>query len=84
VVAGFEVLSAILAFAGTGWWATASGDLVYANFVFWGILDLIIAALAVYAGADLLRGGHSASRWASSSPASVRSGGSSSSRRPRY
>jgi hypothetical protein len=57
VVAGFEVLSAILAFAGTGWWATASGDLVYANFVFWGILDLIIAALAVYAGADLLRGG---------------------------
>ena len=57
VVAGFEVLSAILAFAGTGWWATASGDLVYANFVFWGILDLIIAALAIYAGADLLRGG---------------------------
>jgi hypothetical protein len=37
--------------------ATASGDLVYANFVFWGILDLIVAALAVYAGADLLRGG---------------------------
>ena len=62
VVAGFEVLAALLAFAGTGWWATASGDLVYANFVFWGILDLIIAALAVYAGADLLRGGHSASR----------------------
>ena len=44
MVAGFEVLSAILAFAGTGWWATASGDLVYANFVFWGILDLVIAA----------------------------------------
>jgi hypothetical protein len=57
VVAGFEVLSAILAFAGTGWWATASGDLVYANFVFWGILDLIIALIALYAGIDLLRGG---------------------------
>ena len=54
VVAGFEALSAILAFAGTGWWATASGDLVYANFVFWGILDLLIA---LYAGIDLLRGG---------------------------
>ena len=54
LVAGFEALSAILAFAGTGWWATASGDLVYANFVFWGILDLLIA---LYAGIDLLRGG---------------------------
>ena len=57
MVAGFEVLSAILAFVGTGWWATASGDLVYANFVFWGILDLIIALIALYAGIDLLRGG---------------------------
>src|ERR671921_92023 len=57
VVAGFEVLSAILAFAGTGWWTTASGDLVYANFVFWGILDLVIALIALYSGIDLLRGG---------------------------
>src|SRR5215217_5585796 len=44
LVAGFEALSAILAFAGTGWWATASGDLV-------------IALIALYAGIDLLRGG---------------------------
>jgi hypothetical protein len=57
MVAGFEALSAILAFAGTGWWATASGDLVYANFVVWGIGDLIIALVALYAGIDLLRGG---------------------------
>src|ERR687890_1790176 len=57
MVAGFEVLSAFLAFAGTGWWTTASGDLVYANFVFWGVLDLIIALIALYAGIDLLRGG---------------------------
>jgi hypothetical protein len=57
LVAGFEALSAILAFAGTGWWATASGDLVYANFVFWGILDLLIALIALYAEIDLLRGG---------------------------
>ena len=57
MVAGFEALSAILAFAGTGWWATASGDLVYANFVVWGIVDLIIALIALYAGIDLLRGG---------------------------
>jgi hypothetical protein len=57
MVAGFEALSAILAFAGTGWWATASGDLVYANFVVWGLVDLIIALIALYAGIDLLRGG---------------------------
>jgi hypothetical protein len=57
VVAGFEVLSALLAFAGSGWWVTSTGDLVYANFVFWGVVDLIIALIALYAGIDLLRGG---------------------------
>jgi hypothetical protein len=57
VVAGFEALSALLAFAGTGWWATVEGDLMYANFVFYGILDLIIGLIALYAGIDILRGG---------------------------
>ena len=57
VVAGFEALSALLAFAGTGWWATSEGDLVYASFVFWGIIDAIIAIIALYAGIDILRGG---------------------------
>ena len=57
MVAGFEALSALLAFAGTGWWVTDAGNLVYANFVLWGVLDLIIALIALYAGIDLLRGG---------------------------
>ena len=57
LVAGFEALSALLTFAGTGWWVTEAGNLVYANFVLWGIVDLIIALIAVYAGIDLLRGG---------------------------
>jgi hypothetical protein len=57
LVAGFEALSALLAFAGTGWWVTEAANLVYANFVLWGIVDLIIALIAVYAGIDLLRGG---------------------------
>jgi hypothetical protein len=57
MVAGFEALSAILAFVGTGWWVTASGDLVYANLAFWGVVDLLIALIALYAGIDLLRGG---------------------------
>jgi hypothetical protein len=56
VVAGFEALSALLNFAGTGWWVTAAGNLVYANFVVWGIVDLIIALIALYAGISLLRG----------------------------
>jgi hypothetical protein len=57
VVAGLEALSALLNFAGTGWWVTDAGNLVYANFVFWGIVDLIVALLALYAGIDILRGG---------------------------
>ena len=58
-VAGFELLSAILAFGGTGWWVTEMGNLVYANFFFWGVLDLIVALIALYAGVSLLRGGRS-------------------------
>ena len=57
IVAGFEALSALLAFAGTGWWVTEAGNLVYANFVLWGVLDLLIALIALYSGIDLLRGG---------------------------
>ena len=57
MVAGFEALAALLAFAGTGWWVTDAGNLVYTNFVLWGIVDLIIALIALYAGIDLLRGG---------------------------
>jgi hypothetical protein len=57
MVAGFEALSAILAFGGTGWWVTEMGNLVYANFVLWGVLDLLIALIALYAGIDILRGG---------------------------
>jgi hypothetical protein len=57
VVAGLEALAALFAFAGTGWWVTEAGNLVYANLFFWGILDAIIALIALYAGVDLLRGG---------------------------
>jgi hypothetical protein len=57
IVAGFEALSALLAFAGTGWWVTDAGNLVYANLVLWGVLDLLIALIALYSGIDLLRGG---------------------------
>ena len=57
IVAGLEALTGLLAFMGTGWWVTSTGDLVYTNFVFWGVVDLIVALIALYAGIDLLRGG---------------------------
>src|SRR5215210_7856998 len=57
MVAGFEALAALFAFAGTGWWVTDMGNLVYTNFVLWGIIDSIIALIALYGGIDLLRGG---------------------------
>jgi hypothetical protein len=57
LVAGFEALASLLAFAGTGWWVTDMGNLVYTNFALWGIVDGIIALIALYAGIDLLRGG---------------------------
>ena len=57
MVAGFEALAALLAFAGTGWWVTDMGNLVYTNFALWGVLDLVIALIALYAGISLLRGG---------------------------
>ena len=47
LLAGFELLSAILAFGGTGWWVTETGNLVYANLAFWGVLDLIFALIAL-------------------------------------
>ena len=57
VVAGFEAMAAIFAFAGSGWWVTEAGNLMYANLFLWGIVDAIIAILALYGGIDLLRGG---------------------------
>ena len=57
VVAGFTGLLAMTEFAGTGWWVTASGDLVYANLILWAIVDHVIAIIALYAGIDILRGG---------------------------
>ena len=57
VVAGLEALAAIYAFAGNGWWVTYAGNLVYANFFLWGLLDTVIALIALFAGISILRGG---------------------------
>jgi len=36
---------------------TDASNLVYTNFILWGIVDSIIALIALHAGIDLLRGG---------------------------
>jgi hypothetical protein len=57
VVAGLEALAAIYAFAGNGWWVTYAGKLVYTNFFLRGLLDTVIALIALFAGISILRGG---------------------------
>jgi hypothetical protein len=57
LMGGFEVVWAIVEFLNVAWLATVT----YGNFNgllwLWAILDLILAAAAVYAGYDILRGG---------------------------
>ncbi len=57
IVAAFQLIFAIVEFYNAAWFA----DTVYGTFSnrlwLWGIVDLIMAAVAVYAGYDLLRGG---------------------------
>ena len=39
MVAGLEAMSRHPGVRGTGWWVTDAGNLVYANLVWWGVLD---------------------------------------------
>lgn len=57
VLGGFEVIWAIVQFTNAAW----IGSVTYGSFGgylwLWGILDLVFAAIAFYAGYDVLRGG---------------------------
>jgi hypothetical protein len=61
LAAGFSVVWAILEFSGAPWVRNAYNAYGYTNFSsylwLWGFLDLIVAAIAIYAGVDVLRGG---------------------------
>jgi hypothetical protein len=57
VLAGFQLVFALVEFANAAWVAVnvqgAFGGPLWA----WGIIDLVLAGVAIYAGYDLLRGG---------------------------
>src|ERR671912_1088443 len=55
---GFHVLLAVSEFANSTWvLSRLDVELFIPSLVVWGILDLIIGALALYAGFSILRGG---------------------------
>jgi hypothetical protein len=58
VLGGFHILLAISEFANSTWELTRLDiELVITIFIIWGIIDLVIGLIAVYAGASILRGG---------------------------
>ena len=57
LLAGFQVMYAILEFAHAAWVAVNVAGTFGGPLWLWGIIDAVFAAVAFYAGTDLLRGG---------------------------
>src|SRR5918994_5526841 len=58
VLGGFHILLAISEFADSTWVRSSLDVELFSPILFiWGILDLIIGAMALYAGFSILRGG---------------------------
>lgn len=57
LLGGFEVIWAIVQFSNAAWIAGATYGSFGGYLWLWGILDLLFAAVAIYAGYDVLRGG---------------------------
>jgi hypothetical protein len=58
VVGGFHILLAMSEFARVAWVPSSLGTVpIIQALVFWGIVDLIIGFIALYAGGSILRGG---------------------------
>ena len=58
VVGGFHILLAMSEFARVAWVPSSLDTVpIIQALVFWGIIDLIIGFIALYAGASILRGG---------------------------
>jgi hypothetical protein len=57
LVAAFQLVFAVVEFYNAAWFAnTAYGNFSDRLWV-WGLVDVVIAGIAIYAGYDLLRGG---------------------------
>ena len=57
IVGSFQVLVAISELVNSTWLLNLTSDWVGARLLFWGLVDIGVAALALYAGVDILRGG---------------------------
>jgi hypothetical protein len=57
LMGGFEAVWAIVEFLNVAFFATATYGTFHGLLWLWAILDLILAAAAIYAGYDILRGG---------------------------
>ncbi|HEX8035435.1 MAG TPA: hypothetical protein VF510_16380 [Ktedonobacterales bacterium] len=57
ILGGFEAVWAIVEFANAAWIAGTTYGTFGGTLWLWAILDLVFAALAFYAGYDILRGG---------------------------
>ncbi len=57
IAGGFEIIVAISEFFGVAWLTGTAYGNFGGYFWLWGILDLILAAIVLYAGYDLLQGG---------------------------
>jgi hypothetical protein len=57
LLGGFEMVWAIVEFLNVAWLATVTYGTFNGLLWLWAILDLILAAAAIYAGCDILRGG---------------------------
>jgi hypothetical protein len=58
VVGGFHILLAMSEFARVAWVPSSLGTVpIIQALVFWGIVDLIVGFIALYAGGSILRGG---------------------------
>ena len=57
LLAAFQLIFAIVEFYNAAWFAQTIYGTFSDRLWLWGIIDLVVAAVAAYAGYDLLRGG---------------------------
>jgi hypothetical protein len=57
IAGGFEIVFAISEFSNASWLSNTTYGVAGGSLLWWGIVDLVLAAIALYAGYDLLRGG---------------------------
>jgi hypothetical protein len=57
IMGSFQVLVVISEIVNSTWLLNLTDDWIGARFLFWGLVDIGVAALALYAGINILRGG---------------------------